>query len=136
MHSEADIAAYRHIWFAVLARGIGDALARVPRGSSPSDAKLIRAAAEAWIGSEDFCRVCDLAGVDGKRLTTAVEKLRAEIRDGKRNWYDLPGTFGFNTYVRRYHAVRHEDLPHDTVHAERMGAGQDARKPRGVTAHG
>jgi len=75
------------LWRNVILQGIADATLRLPSYESEHRRKmeLIRGQARRWFKfqSEDFHRVCELAGLDASRIHTfAMAQIRKAIEEG------------------------------------------------------
>jgi hypothetical protein len=86
-HDSAEAEACRQLWVAVLAIGAQDVLAPNPPGiTDRGNARRAQGAASAWLGSRDFRKVCNLAGVPPEHALARIEARRAALAAGAVTW--------------------------------------------------
>ena len=74
--ADKEAEACRQLWCAVLLIGVRDILNVT--AASPAAIPQLRNRASSWLGSSSYRLVCDLAGVDARRLEAAVRRLMAQ----------------------------------------------------------
>lgn len=92
----ADVSVCRHVWQAVLAQAIRDIFTVTDNYKTVS--KNEARTARAWIGTKDFHMVCALAGVDGPRCATAIQKRIKQAAEGEFDPKSLPFLAGTGRY--------------------------------------
>ncbi len=87
MGDPAAAQACRHVWINVVLQAARDLFPDPQRKPSTETrhAKRNAIAAEHWLGSRDFHKICSLAGLDGSRVETALRNRLQDYYCGRFN---------------------------------------------------